>query len=121
MTLSKHLFRLGGNAEGQTLLALVCCLTEVQKVDRDALGVRSDELWRFIDSHRGKSAIHPSVDHDWRRHGQLQATLRRLRASGLARGTVEASDPSSANVWRVTTRGYAYLGERVLFEPARAA
>jgi hypothetical protein len=110
------LFRLGGNRDGQLLLALHVALSELQRrcpAGESVVGIGSVELWDYLREHSDLGAVHPNIDQTWSSPRELQMSLSRLRQQGLARGgRIEYGGPS---LWRPTDAAGAYLREHLLF------
>jgi len=120
MSLREHLFKIAGNHDAQLLLALVIYLGEQQEGAPECFpvkGVGASELWSYLDEREPRD-VHPSIDHRWTNWTAVTRGLSRLKNQGLVRNGLTDVAGLGPSEWRPTDAAYAYLGERVLFEPS---
>jgi hypothetical protein len=76
--------------DDQLILAVAQCLADRERV-RTAeagavIGVRADELFRWLHYRAGTSVAHPNIDYRWNSLRELQTALRGLARRKLLRG-----------------------------------
>jgi hypothetical protein len=113
--LNRELFRLSPH-DNQLILAVTVALTEAQESRSDpVLGITSDYLWSWYLDCISIDENHPNLDHLWPSQRAMQQALRRMMERGLLRGTVDPIVGSGPLLWRATTAGGRYLGDRRAF------